>query len=190
MERSKPAASAQEAMPTSSSPPAEQSSLNTKSDITTNTVPAATNNASSDDRVRDLERRLDALDSAEKNTTAVTNTNTTATAATIADSAAVDVAASSYASSKASSAPNPLLVGVRMLLISVTVAVRKFTVYSPACLMYQSFSFSLFAYRYAFYNTNHRNGYRQPKNVHDLRSRRRGKQKRLQKKNAGDESDK
>lgn len=120
MERSKPAASAQEAMPTSSSPPAEQSSLNTKSDITTNTVPAATNNASSDDRVRDLERRLDALDSAEKNTTAVTNTNTTATAATIADSAAVDVAASSYASSKASSAPNPLLVGVRMLLISVT----------------------------------------------------------------------
>jgi len=101
MERSKPAGPA---APEQDAKPSSSSTASGKSD--TNTVPAATRNASSEERVRDLERRLGALDSGEKNTSVATITNTL-----IVDTATSAIPAQeSDASSTAPSSPNPLLV--------------------------------------------------------------------------------
>lgn len=113
MERSKPASPEQDAKPSSSSTASGKSG--------TNTVPAATRNASSEERVRDLERRLGALDSGEKNTSVATITNTlivhTATSAIPAQE--------SDASSTAPSSPNPLLKRIQAAQERARIAEQK-----------------------------------------------------------------
>ena len=120
MERSKPAAakvpaSEQAAKPSSSAGVQVQSNSDT-----TNTT-ASVKNASSEERVRDLERRLDALDGAEKITSSVAPITSsidvdtaaaTATAITEPASTTEAATAASQASSAASAPPNPLLVRV------------------------------------------------------------------------------
>jgi hypothetical protein len=122
MERSKPAAPAapeQDAKPSSSSSSAAAASetLDANTIIPTTTMNA--NNASSEDRVRALERRLDALDSAkEKNTitnvvaTTIANNNNTLHA--MEDTAATSAIPARESDASSTTAPlspkNPLLV--------------------------------------------------------------------------------
>ena len=122
MERSKPAAakvpaSEQAAKPSSSAGVQVQSNSDTA-----NTT-ASAKNASSEERVRDLERRLGALDGVEKNSSSVApitstidvDTAATATATTaITEPASTTAAATaaSHPSLAASAPPNPLLVRV------------------------------------------------------------------------------
>jgi len=117
MERSKPAAakvpaSEQAAKPSSSAGVQVQSNSDTA-----NTT-ASAKNASSEERVRDLERRLGALDGVEKNSSSVApitstiDVDTAATATTaITEPASTTAAATaaSHPSSAASAPPNPLL---------------------------------------------------------------------------------
>ncbi len=104
MERSKPAA------PAAPEQDAKPSSPSTASDKKWN--------ASSEQRVRDLERRLDALDSGEKNTTdAMTVTDTrTGDAA----NSAIPARESNASSTTATPSPNPLLVRIHNTMLSVT----------------------------------------------------------------------
>lgn len=120
MERSKPAAAAAPASEQAAKP---SSSVEVQSNSYTANTTASAKNASSEERVRDLERRLDALDGAEKNSSSVApitstidvDTAATATATTaITEPASTTAAATaaSHPSLAASAPPNPLLVRV------------------------------------------------------------------------------
>ena len=118
MERSKPAAAAAPASEQAAKP---SSSVEVQSNSYTANTTASAKNASSEERVRDLERRLDALDGAEKNSSSVApitstiDVDTAATATTaITEPASTTAAATaaSHPSSAASAPPNPLLVRV------------------------------------------------------------------------------
>ena len=119
MERSKPAAAK---VPASEQAAKPSSSAGVQSNSDTANTTASAKNASSEERVRDFERRLDALDGAEKITSSVApiastidvDTAATATAAAITEPASTTAAATaaSHPSLAASAPPNPLLVRV------------------------------------------------------------------------------